>query len=45
MNSPPIFGAAGFGTFIMVVGTDIFPVASVAGGSKDAGPGSLEKVV
>lgn len=44
MKSPPIFGAAGFGTFIMAVGTDIFPVASVAGGSKDAGPGSLERV-
>ena len=40
MNNPPILDVAGFGMLTMVVGTVSFPVASVAGGSKDAGPGS-----
>jgi hypothetical protein len=39
MNSPPSFELAGFGTFRIVVGTDNFPVASVVGGSREAGPG------
>lgn len=43
MKSPPIFGVAGFGKLI-IVGTDIFPVESVAGGSNDAGPGNLGRV-
>lgn len=40
MNSPPILETAGFGMLMMVVGTESFPVASVAGGSRDAGPGN-----
>lgn len=40
MNSPPILEPAGFGMLMTVVGTVSFPVASVAGGSRDAGPGN-----
>lgn len=38
MNSPLIFGAGGFGT-PKTGGIDIFPVASVAGGSRVLAPG------
>lgn len=40
MKRPLIFDEIGFGKLTTVVGTESFPVASIAGGSKDAGPGS-----
>jgi hypothetical protein len=38
MNRPPIFDV-GFGMLKIAFGTDNLPVASVAGGSREAGPG------
>lgn len=40
MNRPLIFDEIGFGMFTMVVGIESLPVASVGGGSRDAGPGN-----